>query len=400
MIKILHTSDWHAGKVNLRESRREDLQYALDRIREFIKEEKVDCLLVCGDIFDKPLVSPQDMALVWNFFLSIYGTKTVMVSGNHDSSDYLASMRKIMELVGVYIFHKVERDINKAFLDLELGRDRREKISFFALPYVNPRIPYDILEDFSSRKPLEKYIDFISAYLEVAAERKSSPTIMVSHIAIAEAKPSGTEKEISLKADFCVPHTKIPSSFIYYALGHIHRYQQVSETKKIYYSGSVYQIDFGEENDEKKGFNLITIKDGHIDKIEFFPIGLKRKMKTYEFDLSKRSSDSIFQELISASKDTLKRIFLYFNEEQKYLVPEFLNKIRTIEGVVSINFESSEEKRDISSLETCDIDDTDIITLYEKFYYEFKKENLDFFDKSIRPYILKILEEYEKQRMF
>lgn len=404
MIKILHTSDWHAGKVNLREPRREDLQYALDRIKDFIKQEKVDCLLVSGDIFDKPVVSPQDMSLVWNFFLSIssYGVKTVVISGNHDSSDYLASMKEIMRLIDVYIFHKIERDISKAFLDFELGRDQKERISFFALPYVSPRITYDILRDSSNVRSLETYIDFVSAYLETAVERymRGNPTIMISHLAIAEAKPSGTEKEISLRADFCIPHTKIPSAFVYYALGHIHRYQRVSETKKMYYSGSIYQIDFGEEKDEKKGFNFITIKNGYIDKIEFCPIGLKRRMKTYEFDLSKRSLDSVLQELISGGKDTLKRIFLYFNEEKKYLIPEFLNKIKTVEGVISINFESSEEKKvipDISSLEGFDLSDTDIITLYERFYSEFKKESLEFFNKSIRPYVLKIIEKYKNQ---
>lgn len=405
MIKIIHTSDWHAGKINSKESRREDLEYALKQIETFIKDEKVDCLLVCGDIFDKPTVSPQDMAIILAFLISVnsYGTKTIMTSGNHDSRDFLGSMKGILKIVNVDVFHKVEEKIDNAFLELELGRDQKEKILFFAFPYLNPLIPSGIMKRFQSSSASETYIDFVSDYLTAASQilkDKKNPAIMISHIAVAEAKPSGTEKEISMKADFCVPHAKFPSSFIYYALGHIHRRQQVSETKRIYYSGSLFQIDFGEENDDEKGFYLITIKDEYIDKIEFQKIGLKRRMKTYKFDLSKHGPDFIMQEL-TKDKSTLKRIFLYFDENQKYLVSQFLTKINTVEGVISVNFEGKEQDRNTIEVSSSLEQDTstDIITLYEKFYSEVKGGDLDFFGKSIRPYIMRIIEEYEKQGM-
>jgi DNA repair exonuclease len=70
-MRILHTSDWHAGKKNNNISRKDDLIYALDEIRKIVVEEKIDCILVAGDLFDKPSSSVDIQEITWEFFLDM-----------------------------------------------------------------------------------------------------------------------------------------------------------------------------------------------------------------------------------------------------------------------------------------------------------------------------------------
>lgn len=401
MIKLVHTADWHAGKTNAGESRRDDLIYALDQLKDFVKREKVDCLLVCGDIFDKVNVSPQDMMVVWSFFFSIreYGTKSVVITGNHDPKEFLGTLKKFLHLIDVHVFDKVQPRTQDAFLNLKLGRDKEENINFFAFPYLNPNIPTDIIKNFGSDAAgVEGYMDFVGKYLSNALNYLSPPCVMLSHIAVEGAKLSGTEKEISVKPDFRIHHSAIPSQFIYCALGHIHGRQEISDTKRIYYSGTLYQIDFGEENDTEKGFYFLTIKDGKIDKEpEFIRISIKRKMKTYTFDLAKQRIESIVSEL-ERDKGTLKRIFLKSDEDRRFMVPEYISKIKAVEGVLYVVFE---EKRDESKApdeaDLGSMDIPDLLTLYEKFFIEVKKGEPELFHQSIRPKIAELIEEYNRR---
>lgn len=403
MIKIVHTSDWHAGKTNGKESRREDLQYALEELKNFIKKEKVDCLLVCGDIFDKHTISPQDISMVLNFFVSIgeSGTKSILITGNHDSPNFFKSLKEVLRYINVYAFDRVSA-VKNLVLPLEIGRDEnREKITFFALPYLNPNIPTDIRETFENENRTLKYIDFVVHLLsrgKTESDNTGYPSILLSHIAISEAKLGGTEKEISVRSEFCIPHKRIPS-FLYCALGHIHKHQELSDTKRIYYSGTLYQIDFGEEKDEEKGFYFFTVKNGKIDKEpEFIKVPLKRKMKTYRFDLSEKSPYKIIEELKKEDETTLKRIFLRFKEEDKHKLMECIFNInKYVNGVIYINQEEKTEDTELPENQEIEAEGLDIISLYERFYEEVKKEKRDLFYQRIKPVIMKILEETTKE---
>ena len=56
-MKILHTSDWHLGGSLFGRKRDEEHILFLDWLIKLIEKEKIDVLLVCGDIFDSSLPS-------------------------------------------------------------------------------------------------------------------------------------------------------------------------------------------------------------------------------------------------------------------------------------------------------------------------------------------------------
>jgi len=50
-LKILHTSDWHLGRSLYDRKRYDEFGKFLNWLAAFIKEQKIDVLLVAGDIF-------------------------------------------------------------------------------------------------------------------------------------------------------------------------------------------------------------------------------------------------------------------------------------------------------------------------------------------------------------
>ena len=55
-MKILHLGDLHLGKRVNEISMIEDQKFILDQIVTLVKEEKIDVILLCGDIYDLSLI--------------------------------------------------------------------------------------------------------------------------------------------------------------------------------------------------------------------------------------------------------------------------------------------------------------------------------------------------------
>src|SRR5437870_13779616 len=108
-MRIVHTSDWHAGRIWKSLSRLDELEAVLDDLGHFIEQEKVDLLLVSGDIFDSGVPSASAERLVFRFFRRVgdAGAKSIVIAGNHDSAARLEAWGTLAELVDVHIRGRV-----------------------------------------------------------------------------------------------------------------------------------------------------------------------------------------------------------------------------------------------------------------------------------------------------
>ena len=90
-MKILHTADWHIGKVLHKHPLSEDLRLFFDHLLEIIKEEKIELLLISGDIFDVANPAAKDRQLYYQFLKALVGRsiKIIITGGNHDSVAFL-----------------------------------------------------------------------------------------------------------------------------------------------------------------------------------------------------------------------------------------------------------------------------------------------------------------------
>ena len=62
-MKILHTSDWHLGMLVNGVDISEDQIFFIDQIREIVRDEKIDVVLIAGDVFDRANVSGDAIKL-------------------------------------------------------------------------------------------------------------------------------------------------------------------------------------------------------------------------------------------------------------------------------------------------------------------------------------------------
>jgi len=419
MIKILHTSDWHAGKTINGIQRQYDLIYALEQIKQILIDEKVDYLIVSGDIFDKPNPSPSDQEIIWSFFLEInerFKIPSILISGNHDSQDFLKSVRKLLNLVNVYVLDRAvgENAIKERMI--KVFEKNGTKIFFVLVPYVQHRVFADIYKSQSDIDIKKDYSSKLSSYLQVVSRKTEELIsaedgfrkipILVSHIMIRGAKVGGTEREISIQDEFSIEPQRIPGIFKYCAFGHIHRYQVIPDIPLVaVYCGTPYQIDFGEEGQEK-GVVLVTIGDNMEVQHSFIEFSLKHPLKTYEFEIEKHSLDHIIRTL-KEDKNSLKRIVINYPEDKNHI---FLGTIRdkiqdNIENVAYIDMKLKDKSKKgfISKLISEEFEKVlkggeegnNLIGFYRMFFLDFKKRKEDDWNKVL-PKIKGIMEKSEK----
>src|ERR671927_551209 len=149
-MKILHTADWHLGDRLGRIDRTDDLRRAVERVAEYCRQEKVDVLLVAGDLFSE-LARPDGLReavrhiqTTFEGFLRDGGT-ILAVTGNHDNENFCQTLRHAMTLAAPAVGRFGERvppgrlylAAEPTFLRL---RDRTDSfdVQFVLMPYPNP----------------------------------------------------------------------------------------------------------------------------------------------------------------------------------------------------------------------------------------------------------------------
>lgn len=68
-MRLLHISDLHLGKRVNEYSMLDDQVYILDQILKITEEEKVEGVLIAGDVYDKP-VPPAEAVKLLDYLLS------------------------------------------------------------------------------------------------------------------------------------------------------------------------------------------------------------------------------------------------------------------------------------------------------------------------------------------
>src|SRR5262245_10340063 len=94
-MKILHTSDWHVGKVLKGRSRLEEQIKALAGVIDIAKDERPDLVIVAGDLHDTPQPTPEATKVVTRALSALRqtGADVIAIGGNHDNGAALDALR-------------------------------------------------------------------------------------------------------------------------------------------------------------------------------------------------------------------------------------------------------------------------------------------------------------------
>ncbi|MGH7553576.1 MAG: metallophosphoesterase family protein [Longimicrobiales bacterium] len=248
-MKLLHTADWHVGRMLRGKSRADEHRDVLAEIAR-IAQDEVDLVIVAGDLFDSSAPAPESEQIVYNALIDLArtGAEVVVIAGNHDNPQRLAAVRPLLEFTRVRTIAFPARADNGGVIDVRLRAGGKARLAM--LPFLSQRgiIRADQLMSGEAADHTVKYAERCARLIEALCTGfdDSSVNIIVSHLTVAGAEHGGGEREAQSIFDYVVPSNVFPATAHYVALGHLHRAQQVAAACPVWYSGSPLQLDFGE----------------------------------------------------------------------------------------------------------------------------------------------------------
>lgn len=254
-MRIVHTSDWHAGRLWKNVNRLPELAAVLDNLAEFLVRERVDLLLMSGDVFDSTAPSAEAERMVFSFFRRIgsAGVQSVVIAGNHDYPLRLEAWGTLAELVGVRSLGLPRRRDDGGLI--EIGSRGGERAQIAAVPFASiGRLVSAIDMTADASVAAQKYADGMQRILEHLAGgfRPDAIRLVIAHTHVANAILAGSERKVHVGEEWAMTAQAIPDTAQYVALGHIHRHQKVEAPAPTYYAGSPLQLDFGEAGETKQ----------------------------------------------------------------------------------------------------------------------------------------------------
>ena len=104
-MRLLHLSDLHLGKRVCEFSMLEDQRAILHQILELAKNEKIDAVLLAGDVYDKPYPPAEAVGMLDDFLteLARNSIQSFVISCNHDSAERIAFGGRLMDQSGVHM---------------------------------------------------------------------------------------------------------------------------------------------------------------------------------------------------------------------------------------------------------------------------------------------------------
>ncbi len=372
-MKLIHLSDLHIGKKVNEFSMLEDQQYIFEKIIQIIDEQKIECVLIAGDIYDKSIPSKYAVQL-FDDFLTKMAKRNIpifIISGNHDSAERIAFGSKLMCQSKVYFSPAFEGDIKPILL-----RDEYGEIAVYMLPFIKPAIVKNIYE----YADIESYNDAVKIAIEHMDIDKNRRNILVAHQFVTGAETSESE-DISVggidNVDACVF-----DDFDYVALGHIHKPQHIYRDT-IRYCGTPLKYSFSEAK-HKKSVTIVTLKQKQnimIDTIELIP---KRDMCEIKGYYQEVTALNYYQNM-----NTQNYMHIILKDEQD--IDDAMAKLRSIyPNIMRLDYDNKRTQNNQIIQTTQNIENKTPLQLLQQFY---EIQNNDVMNKQQTMFCSKIMEE-------
>ena len=283
-MRILHTSDWHLGRSFHREGLLSSQAAFVDHLLEVVDTERVDLVVVSGDVYDRALPQVDAIALADETFarLAASRARVVLTSGNHDSARRLGFGSRLMDAAGVHVRTEAGSVGDPVVLDDDHG-----PVAVYGLPYLDPQLlrePWG-LPARSHEAALTEAMRRV--HTDLAARPGGTRSVVMAHAFVAGCAPSDSERDISVGGVSMVS-SSVFEGVDYTALGHLHGPHVLSD--RVRYSGSPLAYSFSEA-DQRKGSWLVDLgRDGHV-AAEFVEAPVPRRLAVLRGGLEELLAD-------------------------------------------------------------------------------------------------------------
>lgn len=284
-MRILHTADWHIGQRLHERQRIDEHKEFLNWLLNTIQEQKVDLLLVSGDIFDTALPSAEATNLYYSFLFRLFNETdayTVIIAGNHDSPRHLDAPKEFLKMGRI---HVVGLTHDPTECVVEIPSDNPQ-IAIAAVPYLSENeLPHVSFE--SNIEKQERYRERLKAFYHdcVSNMSENRPKILMGHLFVHGGSIGDSERNIQIGGATAIKPNDFPDNVDYVALGHLHRPQSIKGKEyPIQYAGSPIPLRFNEASYEKKAFFLEFSEDNNLIRNDEINIPVFKELITLEGD--------------------------------------------------------------------------------------------------------------------
>ena len=279
-MRILHTADWHLGKLLKGTDRTPEIATALEEVLSLVRSERIEQVLAAGDLFDRPQVSAEAEAAAFSFFRRLHelGVPALVIAGNHDSRDRLEALAPLLSLAGATVRGEVRLFGQGGVVRFPGGQAA-------LLPFLSERrlVKAQMLLDGEGTQWKGIYADGMRRVVDNLCRGMDAggAKLLVGHLTAEGSRLGGGEFQFYCTNSYAVSPSTFPTSLSYVALGHIHRQQQVGEAPMAWYSGSLIQLDFGEGENAPRGALIVEVEPGVPPRVHPVEARWGRPLKTF-----------------------------------------------------------------------------------------------------------------------
>jgi exonuclease SbcD len=275
-MRLLHTADWHLGRVFQHVSLLEDQRAALDGVFERVVERAPDVLVIAGDVFDRANPRREAIDLFDRFLGRVYretAAAIVVIAGNHDAPERIGYGGALHDPNRVLIRGPLDRGLEPLILE-----DPDGPVAVSALPFAGPFAARAHYDDASIQTPE----DVLRRQVDEAREHVPSGArwVIAAHAFVQGGEASESERALDMIGNIETASASVFEGADYVALGHLHRAQSVG-APHIRYSGSLMRYGF-DEVDVEKSMTLVDLGSvGSLD-IRAIPLAAPRTLRVVE----------------------------------------------------------------------------------------------------------------------
>lgn len=286
LMRILHTSDWHLGRIFHGVHLTDDQAHLLDQLVRLVGEEKPQAVIISGDIYDRSVPPTEAVKLldeVLSRLLLDCRAPVILIPGNHDSPERLGFGTRLLARQGLHIAGDPGGEPSPVVI-----HDQHGPVYIYPVPYSDPAVVRERTGDpevHDHDRAAAAVIGRLSAGLPAGAR-----SVLVAHAFVAGGEESESERPLSVGGAGTVSPAHF-SPFSYVALGHLHR-PQCTGGDHIRYSGSLMKYSFSET--------------AHRKSVTLAEIDRNGKTATREFSLSPRRDvrcvEGLLEDLLSGPR--------------------------------------------------------------------------------------------------
>ena len=279
-MRLLHTSDWHVGRTFHGRDLLADQEVVLGAIAGLVEVERVDVVVVSGDLYDRAVPSAEAVATCTRALSRIRaaGAELVIISGNHDSAQRLGAFAEFAAAGGLHLrtgIAELDRPV--------LLHDVHGPVACYGIPYLEP----DPARHALGRPELRGHAGVLGEAMtrikaDLAGREPGVRSVVLAHAFVTGAAPSDSERTIAVGGIEDVPAT-VFDGIDYVALGHLHGAQTLTE--HLRYAGSPIAYSFSEATQHKSVW-LVDLDATGLAAVRRHELPVPRRLATVRGELA------------------------------------------------------------------------------------------------------------------